>query len=93
MGAEEFLGEFADLGDYEIHVLRDQPSRLDSQPSHSSYYLSLVNELFPLPPTEEVHSRGIPALRHRHRLMCLLIEFLYHDGRSFDALLSVAEPK
>jgi hypothetical protein len=81
MTVDSFFDHFSDLADGELHKLRRTP-RLDQFPPQPSFYVDLTNRLFP----------GYPHdWERRQRFVSILREFLYHDGRTFDALLAVAD--
>lgn len=80
MNASEFLARFADVPDDLLHKLR-RSGRLDEWPPEPQLYLNVAERLIP-GPTEEWEMR--------QRLVSILREFLYHDGRSFDALMYIA---
>ncbi len=81
MNAAEFLTRFADVSDTQLHTLR-RSSRLDEWPADQALYLGVTKELFPGPPED---------WEGRQRFVQILCEFLYHDGRTFDALIYIVE--
>ena len=81
MKIDSFMNTFADVADSELHTLR-RTSRLDRWPQSPSFYFELTEQLFPGPPED---------WQRRQRFVAILRELLYHDGRSFLALLRVAE--
>lgn len=83
MNSETFFERFADLTDRQICTLRSS-SRLDHWPTDQTFYLDLTKQLFPGPPEAEY-------LERRQRFVNLLREFLCRDGRTFDALMYIAD--
>ena len=81
MNIELFLESFSDLPDAELHTLRRTP-RLDEWPADASLYLDLAKQAFPGPSEDR---------ERRQRFVRLLREFLYHDGRTFGALMYITE--
>ena len=81
MDANKLLGFFSDYTDLQLAAVRRTPV-VDRFPSDPSVYVSMVNDFF-----HDTNS----DLMLRFRLERILIEFLYHDGRTFEALLTVAD--
>ena len=81
MDAAEFLGRFSEYPSDGLHVLRRSPV-LDRFSADPTEYVAIAREFF----------AGCNLdWERRARLVQILCEFLYHDGRSFEALLVVAE--
>jgi hypothetical protein len=81
MTANELLDRLAEYPDDGLHVLRRTPV-LDRFPADPATYLAIAQEAF---------TGADPDLVHQERMVGILREFLFHDGRSFDALMYVAE--
>ncbi|HEX3725298.1 MAG TPA: hypothetical protein VHV08_03605 [Pirellulales bacterium] len=81
MTAHEFLDRFSQYADSDIHSLRRTPL-LDQFPTDPRVYTQIATSFFA--------DRNIDWER-RSRLVSILCEFLYHDGRTFDALLCIVE--
>jgi hypothetical protein len=81
MTPSEFLASFDDVHDSQLHTLRfsDRVAQWTEAPE---FYLDLAKQMIPGDPD---------AWPERQRLISILREMLYTDGRSLAALLYVAE--
>jgi len=87
MDANSLLKQFEHITRDELHKLR-KSSTLDSMPSDQLTYLDIVNEVFPLELTDDLLTDE--AFDERQRVVSILREFLYRDGRTFLALMAIA---
>jgi len=87
MDASSLLKRFEHITRDELHKLR-KSSTLDSVPSDQLTYLDIVNEVFPLELTDDLLTDE--AFDERQRVVSILREFLYRDGRTFLALMAIA---
>lgn len=87
MDINHFLAGFAAIPDHELHKLRRTP-KLDEWPTDEAFYFDLTRKMF-----SEPRQAGPPWTQpmRRHRFVCILSEFLYHDGRTFSVLMHIAD--
>jgi hypothetical protein len=81
MNANELLDRLAEYPDDRKHVLRKSPV-LEGFPADPAIYLAIARE---------VYATADFDWEIRQRVVGILREFLYRDGRSFEALMYVAE--
>jgi hypothetical protein len=81
MDANKLLTFFAAYTDVELAAVRRSPE-VDRFPSDPAVYTAIANEFF-----TDTNQDYLA----RHRLLRILREFLYYDGRTFDAMLTIAE--
>ena len=87
MTANELLQQFEHMSRRELAELR-RSARLDTLPRDQLTYLKIADEMFPAELTDDLLTDG--AFDRRQRIVSVFREFLYHDGRTFLALMKVA---
>lgn len=79
--AHDFLERFAHIPDHmELQLIGSD--EFNDWPTNQTYYLNLASQLFPGP---------IEDWELRQRLVSIFRAFLGHDGRTFDALMYIAD--